>query len=277
LSPGNHTITATETSPAGTTSDPSSPLDLIVAPSATGPNAPNEVFYTDPSSALVLGTSGDDTIIGNASNQTIDGLGGDDNLTANGNNDNVAGGARNDTISATGNNDTVIGGSGNNRLETTGSGNLIIGGDSGDVIWSLGRNSAVSAGSGDDFMGVLAGGDTIDGGGGNNVIFLLASNVTLTDGSAVHHDTVIGFEPPNGDTIHLTTDTPTNALAHSSLINNGQDTEIALSDGSTIVLRGIASIDTAFFSERQDSPRPNALHLPEISGGRSCIAAPTAC
>ncbi len=250
LSPGTHSISATETDPAGNTSDPSSLLNLII----------------DPNNALVLGTSGNDTIIDNASNQTINGLGGDDYLAAYGDNNIVAGSDGNDTIIASGNNDIVTGGSGNNRLETAGNGDLIIGGDGGDVIWSFGRNSMVTAGVGDDFIGVLGNDDTIDGGGGNNVIFLTVSNVTLLDGSAVHHDTVIGFDPLNGDRIDLTTDPPANALAHSTLINGGQDTQIALSDGSTIVLRGISSIDASFFNSDVNSSLAAPLQPADLTG-----------
>jgi hypothetical protein len=59
-------------------------------------------------------------------------------------------------------------------------------------------------------------------------------------------DTVIGFGQLNRDLIQLTTDPPSNALAHLTLVNDGQDTQIALTDGSAIVLRGVTSIDNSF-------------------------------
>jgi hypothetical protein len=124
----------------------------------------------------------------------------------------------------------------------------------------------VTAGSGDDFIGVLGNDDIIDGGGGNNVIFLEAGNATLVDGIAVHHDTVIGFDPLNGDTIDLTTDAPTHALAHSTLINGGQDTQIALSDGSSIVLRGISSIDASFFNNGASPSLAAPLQPADLTG-----------
>jgi hypothetical protein len=59
---------------------------------------------------------------------------------------------------------------------------------------------------------------------------------------------VTGFVQSAGDRIHLTTDTVSNALAHSTSVNGGQDTLITLSDGSTILLKSVASINSSFFS-----------------------------
>jgi len=59
---------------------------------------------------------------------------------------------------------------------------------------------------------------------------------------------VIGFSDAAGDRIHLTTDTISDALAHSTQVNGGADTLISLSDSSTILLKGITHIDSGFFA-----------------------------
>jgi hypothetical protein len=46
----------------------------------------------------------------------------------------------------------------------------------------------------------------------------------------------------------LTTDTVSNALAHSTVVNGGQDTLITLSDNSTILLKGITTLNSTLFS-----------------------------
>jgi hypothetical protein len=88
----------------------------------------------------------------------------------------------------------------------------------------------------------------IGGGSGQALIGLGAGPETFNDGSSVYADTVTGFVQSAGDRIHLTTDTVSNALAHSTAVNSGQDTLISLSDGSTILLKGITSINSSFFS-----------------------------
>jgi hypothetical protein len=90
--------------------------------------------------------------------------------------------------------------------------------------------------------------DTLAAGSGNNVIYMGGTDQTLLDGSSVYNDTVVGFSEASGDSIHLTTDTVSDALAHSTQINSGADTLITLSDTSTILLKGITSINSSFFS-----------------------------
>jgi hypothetical protein len=74
------------------------------------------------------------------------------------------------------------------------------------------------------------------------------SPFTFNDSSNLYADTVIGFDQGAGDRIHLTTDTVWDALANSQLVNGGQDTLITLSDHSTILLKGVNSINSNFFS-----------------------------
>jgi hypothetical protein len=70
----------------------------------------------------------------------------------------------------------------------------------------------------------------------------------FSDGPSLYTDTVSGFIQSAGDSIHLTTDTVGNAVAHSTQVNSGQDSLISLSDGSSILLQGVSHIDPGFFS-----------------------------
>jgi hypothetical protein len=79
-------------------------------------------------------------------------------------------------------------------------------------------------------------------------INLSGTNMTVVDGPNRYADTVVGFDQGSGDRLHLTTDTVANAVAHSTAVNGGQDTLITLSDGSTLLLKGITHIDNTFFS-----------------------------
>ena len=72
--------------------------------------------------------------------------------------------------------------------------------------------------------------------------------MTLADAGKKFTDTVVGFDQAAGDRIHLTSDTVANAVAHSAQVNAGADTLITLSDGSTILLKGVTHIDSSFFS-----------------------------
>ena len=82
----------------------------------------------------------------------------------------------------------------------------------------------------------------------------VGSNETFVDGALTgsgntYSDTVVGFNQAAGDRIHLTgTDTTAFAIAHTTQVNGGQDTLIALNDASTILLKGVTHIDAGFFS-----------------------------
>jgi hypothetical protein len=86
----------------------------------------------------------------------------------------------------------------------------------------------------------IAGGeahDTIGAGTGTGFAdFLSAADELFLDQTGVYADTIANFSQPNGDRIHLTTDTVSDALAHSQQVNGGADTLITLSDNSTILL-----------------------------------------
>jgi hypothetical protein len=130
---------------------------------------------------------------------------------------------------------------------------VINAGSNSDSISVFGNLDTVNTGTGDDTINISGTNDTIVAGAqdGNTTaqINLSGSNTTITDGPNVYNDTVIGFSQAAGDRIHLTgSDTTSYALSHTSPQNGGQDTLITLNDGSTILLKGVSSINSSFFS-----------------------------
>jgi hypothetical protein len=157
------------------------------------------------------------------------------------------GSAGTDTIfSAAG--DTILGGAGNANIIGAAGDNISLGSSTGnDTVNAIAGHEGVTLGGGHS---ILFGGasDTITAGAGPADIILSGGNETFNDTASVYHDTLTGFSQPGGDRIHLTTDTVANALAHSTLVNGGTDTLITLSDTSTILLKGITTLNATFFS-----------------------------
>jgi Ca2+-binding RTX toxin-like protein len=211
-----------------------------------------------------IGGGGTATIEVNGANNTVDGGGGPDTISATGNGDVVNGGVGADVLSATGNNDTIVAGSGGGTFNVVGNDVSVTGGSSADTIGVFGSNGVVNIGSGGGAVTVTGSGDTVNGGSGSATITLGGSGDTVNagsgnltvdmtnggalqfndDSSAIYQDTITGFSQPSGDRIHLTG----SDMASSAPVNGGQDTLITLSDNSTILLKGVTSIDNSFFN-----------------------------
>ncbi|NMG58670.1 calcium-binding protein [Geitlerinema sp. P-1104] len=136
----------------------------------------------------VLGSDGDDEIVGTVDNDIIAGADGADTLSGeDGNNllaggddeDMVMGGDGDDVLAGNAGNDTIMGGGGNNVLYGGQGDDLLIGGDGDDVL------------SGD------MGSDTLIGGGGTNQ-FVLRADTTLELTGAEAADFIMDFKPGDG-------------------------------------------------------------------------------
>ena len=111
-------------------------------------------------------------------------------------------------------------------------------------------NSARIAGASDT---VTAG--TLNGGVEQDLVTFVGGDMNFADagGTEVYADTVVGFSQSAGDTIALT-GANGGAAGISAAVNNqqsqngGQDTIITLNNGSTILLKGVAHVDSSFFS-----------------------------
>ena len=203
----------------------------------------------------IWGGAGDLISGGGAANETIGGVP----------NDIIVGGTGTEFIDASGGNQAIIGGSAGNETIWGGAGDTINGGGAATKTIGGVQNDTIMGGSGVEFIDGAAGnqvitagsgnetiwggaGDAIGGGSGQALIGLGAGPELFVDGSSVYTDTVSGFVQSAGDRIHLTTDTVSDALAHSTQVNGGQSTLISFSDGSSILLQGVSHIDPSFFT-----------------------------
>jgi Ca2+-binding RTX toxin-like protein len=138
----------------------------------------------------IVGTVGDDNLLGTNCGETIDGRAGDDNIDARGGDDIIIGGAGddhiiagsgNDVVYAAAGNDVVFGGAGNDIISGGAGNDQLYGEDGDDTIMGEEGDDFISGGSGMDILGAGAGNDFLLGGDGND---------TLSDGAG--SDTVLG-------------------------------------------------------------------------------------
>ncbi len=199
----------------------------------------------------VNGGSGNDTINVSGTGNFVAAGSGNDLINVLGSADTITAGTGNDTINLSGNGFILAGGSGNSLINASGNGDIIAAGSGNDTIAVSGFDDMVALGSGNDTVFISGNSDTVQSGsntGANQAqINMSGTNMMLVDGPNQYADTVIGFDQGSGDRIHLTTDTVANAVAHSTAVNGGADTLITLSDGSTLLLKGVTHIDSTFF------------------------------
>jgi Ca2+-binding RTX toxin-like protein len=247
-------------------------LDLVSgAFAATDDGTGNDALSAFVDNETIMGGTGPVTLNLFGNNEAAVGGTGPDTINVFGNSDSVTGGTGNDTIAVGGTGDTVTAGNGNNLINVSNSNDLINGGIGSDTINAFGNfdtviagagtesifgggaSDQISLGTGSDTVNITGDSDTVTSGahaGANQgVINLFGTNSTLADGANQYTDTVVGFDQAGGDRIHLTgTDTTAFAVANSTQVNSGADTLITLNDGSTILLKGVAHIDSSFFS-----------------------------
>ncbi len=109
----------------------------------------------------VVGTSGDDRIVGNARHNRLAGAAGDDTLL---------GGAGNDTLGGGEGEDYLYGDAGNDNLDGGFDADLLRGGVGNDLLNGMGGNDVLKGEGGNDQAFGGAGNDTIEGGAGNDTL-----------------------------------------------------------------------------------------------------------
>lgn len=109
----------------------------------------------------LVGTSGDDVIVGSESHDTIFALSGNDTVCARGASDAIFGGSGNDTLLGGAGNDVIFGGSGNDVINA---------GDGNDAAFGESGNDTIDGGAGKDAIDGGAGSDTVAGGDENDVV-----------------------------------------------------------------------------------------------------------
>ncbi|WP_339629262.1 peroxidase family protein [uncultured Pseudomonas sp.] len=151
-------------------------------------------------SAIILGTSANDTQSGTTGDDHIQGLDGNDRLSGLAGNDILDGGAGDDVLIGGSGNDTMSGGVGDDTYEVTEAGDQVIelAGQGTDTVWASLASYTLTAnvenlmfGGSGNFTGTgNALNNTIQGGVGNDRLSGLAGNDTLTGGAG--NDTLIG-------------------------------------------------------------------------------------
>ena len=157
------------------------------------------------------GTSGDDTIEGTRTAETIYGYSGNDTIESGYGDDIVYGGDGNDTIDANNGNDIIYGEAGDDTIESGEGDDIVYGGDGNDTITNTNGNDIIYGGAGDDTIKLssssvngesetLIGGtgndyfeDKVDGdeififnkGDGNDVIYNYKGNDTIKFGEGI--------------------------------------------------------------------------------------------
>ncbi len=118
----------------------------------------------------IIGTDGDDVILGSSSADFIDGKDGDDRICGAGGADTIKGGPGNDVILGQGGRDKIRGGSGDDFIHGGKGRDTLRGGSGDDVIEGGGGRDKIFGGKGDDDIGGGNKGDTIKGGPGFDFI-----------------------------------------------------------------------------------------------------------
>jgi len=127
----------------------------------------------------IVGTAGDDNLLGTHCADTIDGQSGNDNIDARGGDDLIMGGdgddhivagVGNDIVHAGAGNDIVFGGAGNDLIFGGAGHDLLVGGHGNDIIYGEAGNDRISGGDGDDVLLAGDGHDTVEGDAGNDTL-----------------------------------------------------------------------------------------------------------
>jgi hypothetical protein len=196
-------------------------------------------------SFAVEDTGGDnDTIIAHGDYETVIGGTGDSLLVARGDFDLIQAHG-DDTVNLSGAYDTVQSGAGSVQIDIYGDHDQAISSSGNDTINVHSAHNEIFGGSGNDTINIYGDGNIVHA-GSHDLIQLLGSGTTIVDTAQAYHDTVVGFTEGT-DHVHLTTDTPEHAVS-SQQVNGGRDTLITLTDGSTILFKGVSHLDSGFFS-----------------------------
>jgi Ca2+-binding RTX toxin-like protein len=130
----------------------------------------------------IIGTAGDDSLLGTNCGEIIDGRAGDDNIDGRGGNDIIVGSAGADHIVAGSGNDIVYAGAGNDVVFAGTGNDIVFGGTGNDHLYGEDGDDTIMGEDGDDFIFGGLGRDILLGGAGNDTIQGNSYNDTLDGG-----------------------------------------------------------------------------------------------
>ena len=151
-------------------------------PGAAGPpDDRDDEVVTETADPRILGSEGDDVLLGTAGADVIEAGGGDDTIIGVEGDDIIDGGTGNDTISGAGGDDIIVGGEGSDTVSFVE--------DTAGVQVDLGAGTATGAGTGTDTITEV---ENVAGGAGDDIIIGDEFDNVLDGGAG--NDTIIGLE-----------------------------------------------------------------------------------
>jgi Ca2+-binding RTX toxin-like protein len=147
----------------------------------------------------IVGTVGEDVLLGTDCGDTINAMSGDDSIDARegadtvhggGGNDNIVAGGGDDMIFAGIGDDIVFGGSGNDQIHGGAGQDRLFGDDGDDILFGDDGNDTLSGGLGNDLLFGNDGDDSVAGDDGNDALDGGSGNDTLSGGQG--NDTLMG-------------------------------------------------------------------------------------
>ena len=141
-----------------------------------------EAFFNVVEAPPILGTEGDDNLLGTRCGELIDGRGGDDNIDAREGNDAILAGDGHDHVVAGAGNDVIYGGAGDDVVLAGPGNDVVFGGPGNDRLFGEDGDDTIHGEQGDDRISGGAGGDILIGGDGDDKIHGGAGDDTLDGG-----------------------------------------------------------------------------------------------
>lgn len=162
----------------------------VLAPDGNGGTRVTQVAPANPSAPIVVG-DGNNIVLGNVGDNTIQAGNGNDTIMTGSGNDMITAGNGNNSIMTGDGKDLVIVGNGNNtvilaagpkEVFTGGGNNTIVGGSGNNIIMAGQGNNTLYAGSGNSVVSAQNGANTLVGGVGYNELIAGNGNNNFTDG-----------------------------------------------------------------------------------------------
>jgi Ca2+-binding RTX toxin-like protein len=145
-------------------------------------------------SNVILGTEGDDLLIGTPETELILALGGNDTVYGNGGADDIRGGSGGDALFGSTSAERIDGGAGDDTLYGNGGRDVLLGGDGDDVIYGSADSEIIFGGAGDDTLYSNGGSDTLNAGPGFDTVFLASGQTTVVLETGVGFATIHNFQ-----------------------------------------------------------------------------------
>jgi Ca2+-binding RTX toxin-like protein len=195
----------------------------------------------------LLGTGGNDEVLGNTSDNLLVGGNGNDSMTGNDGNDTLSGNQGVDVLSGGNGNDFIVGGRDNDSVSGNAGDDLIVsgnighdlvdGGDGNDLLAGGQNNDTLLGGVGNDTLSGDLGQDVLTGGTGADT-FVLRSVAATTDINQA--DVITDFEVTT-DLISLSTEDITQAFLKDTTLNGVTGSLIFIRNASDSSILGFVN------------------------------------